>query len=74
MKDYVYIQLNIVKFLGIFKSILFIYGYLDYINGVKYLRDNLNIFIYVYEVEVFFINGEKLYLNKVEKEIIGVEY
>lgn len=74
MKDYAHTQLNIAKSLGIPKSILLTHGHLDHINGAKYLRDNLNIPIYAHEVEAPFINGEKPYPNKAEKETTGVEH
>ncbi|QWH31831.1 MBL fold metallo-hydrolase (plasmid) [Bacillus mycoides] len=74
MADYAYAQLNAAKSLGIPKSILLTHGHLDHINGAKYLRNNLNIPIYAHEIEIPFINGEKPYPNKAEKETTGVEH
>lgn len=50
------------------------HGHLDHINGAKYLKNNLNIPIYAHEAEIPFINGEKPYPNKAEKETTGVEH
>ncbi len=74
MEDYAYAQLNAAKSLGIPKSILLTHGHLDHINGAKYLKDYLNIPIYAHEIETPFINGEKPYPNKAEKETTGVEH
>lgn len=74
MEDYAYAQLNAAKSLGIPKSILLTHGHLDHINGAKYLKNNLNIPIYAHEIETPFINGEKPYPNKAEKETTGVEH
>jgi len=74
MEDYAYAQLNAAKFLGAPKSILLTHGHLDHINGAKYLKNNLNIPIYAHEAEIPFINGEKPYPNKAEKETTGVEH
>jgi hydroxyacylglutathione hydrolase len=74
MEDYACAQLNAAKSLGIPKSILLTHGHLDHINGAKYLRNNLNIPIYAHEIETPFINGEKPYPNKTEKETTGVEH
>ena len=74
MEDYAYAQLNAAKSLGIPKSILLTHDHLDHINGAKYLRNNLNIPIYAHEIETPFINGEKPYPNKAEKETTGVEH
>ncbi|MCQ9284195.1 MBL fold metallo-hydrolase [Priestia aryabhattai] len=74
MEDYAYAQLNAAKFLGAPKSILLTHGHLDHINGAKYLKNNLNIPIYAHEAEIPFINGEKPYPNKAEKETTGVKH
>lgn len=74
MEDYAHTQLNAAKFLGAPKSILLTHGHLDHINGAKYLKNNLNIPIYAHEAEIPFINGEKPYPNKAEKETTGVEH
>lgn len=74
MEDYAYAQLNAAKFLGAPKTILLTHGHLDHINGAKYLKNNLNIPIYAHEAEIPFINGEKPYPNKAEKETTGVEH
>ncbi|MGG3575183.1 MBL fold metallo-hydrolase [Bacillus gobiensis] len=73
MEDYARVQLKAAKSLGVPKSILLTHGHLDHINGAKYLRDELNIPIYSHEIEIPFINGEKPYPNKLEKETTGVE-
>ncbi|MDD9791818.1 MBL fold metallo-hydrolase [Priestia megaterium] len=74
MEDYACAQLNAAKSLGAPKSILLTHGHLDHINGAKYLRNNLNIPIYAHENEIPFINAEKPYPNRIEKEITGVEH
>jgi len=74
MEDYAYAQLNAAKSLGIPNSILLTHGHLDHINGARYLKDHLNIPIYAHEIETPFINGEKPYPNKVEKETTGVAH
>lgn len=74
MEDHAHMQLNAAKSLGVPKSILLTHGHLDHINGAKYLQDELNIPIYAHEVEIPFINGEKPYPNKSEKETTGVVY
>lgn len=74
MEDYARTQLNAAKSLGVPKSILLTHGHLDHINGAKYLQDELNIPIYSHEIEIPFINGEKPYPNKAEKETTGVEH
>lgn len=74
MEDYADTQLNAAKFLGAPKSILLTHGHLDHIDGAKYLKNNLNIPIYAHEAEIPFINGEKPYPNKAEKEITGVKH
>jgi hydroxyacylglutathione hydrolase len=74
MEDYARTQLNAAKSLGVPQSILLTHGHLDHINGAKYLQDELNIPIYSHEIEIPFINGEKPYPNKAEKETTGVEH
>ncbi|RAS85059.1 MBL fold metallo-hydrolase [Priestia endophytica] len=74
MEDYVRTQLYAAKSLGVPQSILLTHGHLDHINGAKYLQDELNIPIYSHEIEIPFINGEKPYPNKAEKETTGVEH
>lgn len=74
MEDHAHMQLNAAKSLGTPKGILLTHGHLDHINGAKYLRDELKIRIYAHEIEIPFINGEKPYPNKIEKETTNVEY